>query len=777
MFTFKLDLGEGIDHPDLGLGTNIVNLTGNTNILTSAEKSLLDRGLNFVPTPQPKTGLDAQLDNGVMDTEVFGHKMKLADYFRHSRGEKIPFTENSGWSPPNSKVDPEISKAHKKIIEKVRDLTVHSNQQNLSVMERRALNKLRKNRKIVIKPADKGSATVILSRENYIREAHRQLNNPKYYKKLDKAIWPENCKKFNTIIECLKDDGHINKKQAKYLEARVESQTRKFYLLPKIHKPVNSWTDVNTPPGRPIISDCGSESYNISEYIDYHLKPIANRHKSFVKNTEDLLSKLSKTKIPKDSFLVTLDIDSMYTNIDIDAGIDSVKRAFDKYPDTDRPDENIIELLELSLKGNDFEFNGEIYQQVCGCAMGKRFSPNFASIYVAEWEEAALNKSSKQPLLYLRYLDDILIIWQHSKQEFWNFLDLLNQQDDNIKLKATISDLSVDFLDVTIYKGIQFESSGYLDYKVYFKPTDTHQLLHSKSFHPKHTFKGIVKSQIIRFHRNSSNKQNLYEACSILFSALKSRGYSTRSLRKIKSETVRELENPIISIEAYKPFKLQHNHPPHMVGIGSTTTCNKPKCRLHDIVKMQSTFKSDQTKIEYQIRTDLDCDSENVIYLITCNLCKKQYVGQTQNRLRIRLVCHKYSIRHEENVPVANHFNLPGHSLEEHFEIVPIEQTPILGTKAETDLLRLERESFWIRTLETKKPFGINVESGKSVERDKMIFPILYSRRNVDIGKIMKEEFLNLQTVMKNPITARPVIAYRKNPSLKDMLVSTRLPA
>ena len=98
-----------------------------------------------------------------------------------------------------------------------------------------------------------------------------------------------------------------------------------------------------------------------------------------------------------------------------------------------------------------------MYQQVCGCAMRKRFSPNFASIiYVAEWEEAAISKSSKSPLLYLRYLDDILIIWPHSKEEFWNFFEILNQQDDNIKLKAIISDKSVDFLDVTMYKGTTF---------------------------------------------------------------------------------------------------------------------------------------------------------------------------------------------------------------------------------------------------------------------------------------------------------------------------------
>ena len=248
----------------------------------------------------------------------------------------------------------------------VRDMNVYTNHQNSSAMERRARHKLRKNRNFVIKPADKGSATVILSRENYIREAHRQLNNPKYYKKLDKAIWPENCKMFNAIICCLKDEGHINDKQVKYLAARSKSQTRTFYLLSKIHKPVNTWTDNNIPPGRPIISDW----IRVIQYIRIYRLPFKT------------ISKLSKENIPKDSFLVTLDIDSMYTNIGIDAGINSVKRVFDRYPDSDRPDKNIIDLLELSLKGND------------------------------------ISKSSKSPLLYLRYLDDILIIWPHSKEEF-----------------------------------------------------------------------------------------------------------------------------------------------------------------------------------------------------------------------------------------------------------------------------------------------------------------------------------------------------------------------
>ena len=175
-------------------------------------------------------------------------------------------------------------------------------------------------------------------------------------------------------------------------------------------------------------------------------------------------------------------------------------------------------------------------------------------------------------------------------------------------------------------------TSGYLDYKVFFKAIDTHQLLHRKSFHPHHTFKGIVKSHIIRFHRNSSNKQNFNEACSVLFSALKPRGHSTRFLRKIKSETVREIENTLVSTEPkFKRYKIRNNLPPR-IGTGSSTTCNKTRCRLHSIIKTQTTFKNQQTKTEYQIRTDLNCDSVNVVYLITCNLCKKftgSFTGRT----------------------------------------------------------------------------------------------------------------------------------------------------
>ena len=75
------------------------------------------------------------------------------------------------------------------------------------------------------------------------------------------------------------------------------------------------------------------------------------------------------------------------------------------------------------------------------------------------------------------------------------------------KLKATISDQSVDFVWCNNLQRYTFWNIRLPRLQSIFKSTDTHQLLHRKSFHPHHTFKGIFISQIIRFHRISNNKQ------------------------------------------------------------------------------------------------------------------------------------------------------------------------------------------------------------------------------------------------------------------------------
>lgn len=244
-----------------------------------------------------------------------------------------------------------------------------------------------------------------------------------------------------------------------------------------------------------------------------------------------------------------MDVDSLYTNIDIQAGMRTVADFFQRYPDPSRPDRELLQLLEINLTKNDFTFNGEFYLQVKGTAMGKRFAPSYANIFMANWEDKALAQCKKRPLHYLRYLDDIFGIWTHSREEFADFLNTLETFDPSIRLKHTLTQDSVDFLDTTIYKGPDFPITRNFSVKVYFKDTDTHALLYKTSFHPTHTSKGLVQSQLTRFKRICTKREDFKKAVQILFRSLRKRGYSRSFLRgclktfetprrKVQTETI-----------------------------------------------------------------------------------------------------------------------------------------------------------------------------------------------------------------------------------------------
>ena len=70
---------------------------------------------------------------------------------------------------------------------------------------------------------------------------------------------------------------------------------------------------------------------------------------------------------------------------------------------------------------------------------------------MAYFEENALEKCPHKPFIYLRYLDDIFIIWHRGRTVFSEFIDIFNSHQPPIRFKATIHEHSIDFLDTTIY--------------------------------------------------------------------------------------------------------------------------------------------------------------------------------------------------------------------------------------------------------------------------------------------------------------------------------------
>lgn len=709
---------------------------------TQAQFDLLNRGLTFIPTVNLGKDQRNQLQ---LDVQNYHRKIKLAAYFRDGEDNEDtqapPFMPKSIWSPPDDKLPKEIKMLVNKDQEDLRRGWVSQRErQNLTQIEVKALKDLKNNKHIVIKPADKGSTVVIMGRDQYILEVQRQLNDKTYYRKLEHPIYLDTIPLVHSIIDTLHNKKFINSKQTKYLKGDKQPRERRFYILPKIHKEPEKWTVPHeVPPGRPIVSDCGSETYQTAEFIDHYLNPLSIIHSSYVKDTYHFIDIVKSLKVPHNFMFFSIDVDSLYTNIDIKAGLHTVKKIFEKHPNPSRPDKELLQLLEINLTKNDFVFNEEYYLQIKGTAMGKRFAPAYANIFMANWEEEALAKCPRKPLYYLRYLDDIWGIWCHSEEEFEEFMGILNGHDPSIQLKYTSSHQSIDFLDTTVYKGPSFHEHHKLDIKVYFKKTDTHALLFKTSFHPKHTFKGLVKSQLLRFQRICTKNAEFWVAVRTLFQALRKRGYSRSFLRQClrtfedKKDTVERKIIPLItrysSTSTVLNRRLKNNFERVIGNTGilgnwrvvSAYTRNKnlgdylvrakleriqearASPRLESFTKLKY-VRNRQSKHIYKIEQSFMPQTQNCIYIIFCSRCGIQYVGETKNSIRTRMWQHRYHIknRKEMQTPLVKHFVLHG--------IQALRVAGIQSNSCWTDKQRKSYERQWIYRLQTKEPIGLNIK-------------------------------------------------------------------
>ena len=123
-----------------------------------------------------------------------------------------------------------------------------------------------------------------------------------------------------------------------------------YIYIPKIHKANN--------PGRPVISSVNCHTSRISEFVDYYLQPEVKKFKSYVKDTTNFIKKIEAIDhVSDDSYLVSLDVCSLYTNIPHKEGIEAVKQKLKK----SKPSISIkviLTFLKLILTLSNFVFNG-----------------------------------------------------------------------------------------------------------------------------------------------------------------------------------------------------------------------------------------------------------------------------------------------------------------------------------------------------------------------------------------------------------------------------------
>ena len=217
-----------------------------------------------------------------------------------------------------------------------------------------------------------------------------------------------------------------------------------FYILPKVHKQGN--------PGRPIVSSNAHPTERISQFVDFHLKPLVQKTQSFIKDTTHFLNKLEQLgQLPDNTFLVTLDVSSLYTNIPHNQGIDACRHFVDtriRNPSTIST-ETLCDLIRMILTMNNFTFNDKNYLQIHGTAMGTRMAPSYAKLFLAKFETDAISRAPYQPHTWWRYIDEIFMIWTQSV-DLQTFTTYLNNIHPTIKFTSNYSFTSTPFLDVNV---------------------------------------------------------------------------------------------------------------------------------------------------------------------------------------------------------------------------------------------------------------------------------------------------------------------------------------
>ena len=402
--------------------------------------------------------------------------------------------------------------------------------------------------------------------------------------------------------------------------------------------------------------------------------------------------------------------------------------------------------------------------------MGTRVAPSFANIFMADFENKWVYTYPTQPLVWFRYIDDIFMVWNNSRDSLNEFLTHLNECHHSIKFTSEVSTEHVVFLDTTVR--LNADRKLYTD--LYCKPTDAHNYLLYNSSHPQHLTRSLPYSQLLRIRRICHYIDDYDKNATLIGQHFLLRGYPEdliieamiRARRMDRTSLLTPKEtvptesnwNNIFLVTTHNsdctPLRdiVQTNwnilgrtvhtegifqYPPTFgyrrnknlkdllvqAKLTPTPTTDKVKqsrstarkciakhCRYCPRLDSTGTIQNNTTGKTYTTRTQVTCNSNNLIYCIKCNKCSKLYVGQTKNSIKERFKCHFFSITHPKSsdTTVGRHFSKTDHAGIDNVTILVLDFITAPQNTPSGQRTRDEKEKLWIHRLSTIAPLGLN---------------------------------------------------------------------
>ena len=624
----------GVSQPDFKFIDQVVH-NYSSYTLSKKEKFLLSLGLDFcLPTTRPKYVDFFLAFEKLANTLSFFSDHNAFTSFRKECSHLAYKTYTSHWD---------------------KNWFPFLNKKDIDILK-----ELGNNKNVIVTKPDKGNGVVIMNREDYVEKMLHILEDNSKFQIVDdinefKLIYKIE-DKINRFLSQLKAKNSITKDM--YNELHVSgSSFGKLYGSPKVHKGPSL-------PLRPIMAAYNLPNYRLAKCLVPLLAPLTTNSYS-IKNSFEFANFIT-TQCPN-QYLVSFDVESLFTNIPIYETIDII---LDKlFPNDDTiycgfSKLDFKKLLELSVSDNHFLFNSQIYKQLDGMAMGSPLGPTFANIFMNNLETQFLENCelAYKPTFYKRYIDDTIAGFKdaHHSQLF---LQYINQSHPNIKFTIdTENNNCLNFLDITISR-----IADKFNTNVYRKSCFTGLGLNFYSFCPYQYKFNSCKTLINRAYKICSSWLNFSEELKVLDSYFLQNNYPSHIFPKYVKAYLNNIFQSKAAITTV-PKKVIYTSFPYL---GSKTKIlqseltkilNKyypylnVKLAYHNSFKISSFFHFKDSLMPLM--------RHNVVYSYSCPKCDLgRYLGCTTRLLRAR-ICGHMGISHRtlDNVATQENSAIRTHS-------------------------------------------------------------------------------------------------------------------
>ena len=259
-------------------------------------------------------------------------------------------------------------------------------------------------------------------------------------------------------------------------------------------------------------------------------QPIVKSLPWLLPNSLECIKDLNDTLIyEKDVILVAADVESMYTNIDLQEALPSIFYTFL----VDKCDNYLIigALLEWVLK-TITPIQGHHLSSNQGYSNGRQHGPGICKpiprLYELEWKNNPLF-----PTKYYRYLDDILFVYTAGEQKLGEWCKLMNSTSPSLKFTFE-KGKKVSFLDLEISVGQKHARTFQLDYNLFDKPTNKHLYTDPTTYQPNNYRFSWITGENIRLIRNSDSEAKYNQNIQAFIKYLRNRNYRGVALKNIK---------------------------------------------------------------------------------------------------------------------------------------------------------------------------------------------------------------------------------------------------